>query len=186
MYAAVPRIMPAPVVVTAIVGASVDRRARRPRALGLGQTEVEQLDRAARRDLDVGRLEIAVDDALVVRGFEAVGNLPGDLERLVERNRALLDPLRQRRTLDELHDQRAVLDAVDRGDVRMVEGGEHLRLAREARHARGVLGEVFGDQLDRDLSTELAVGGAIHLAHGAFAEFRGDAVVGDGFRRHLG
>ena len=122
-----------------------------------------------------------MDDALVVRGFEAVGDLPGDLERLVERNRALLDPLGQRRALDQLHDERAVLDAVDRGDVRMVEGGEHLRLAREARHAHGVPGEVFRDQLDRDLATELAVGGAIHLSHGAFAELRGDAVVGDRF-----
>ena len=113
-----------------------------------------------------------MDDALVVRGFEAVGDLPGDLERLVQRNRSLLDSFGQRRTLDQLHDERAVLDAVDRGDVRMVEGGQHLRLAREARHARGVVGEVFRDQLDRHLSTELAVGGAIHLSHGAFAELR--------------
>jgi hypothetical protein len=123
---------------------------------------------------------ISVDDALVVRGFETVGNLSGDLQRLVERDRALLDALGESETLDELHDQRAVLDAVVRGDVRMVEGGQHLRLAREARHARDVVGEVFRNQLDRHIATQLAVGGTIHFSHAAFAERRGDAVVRDG------
>ena len=35
--------------------------------------------------LDVGGLEIAVDDALLVRGFERLGDLPRDRQRLVER-----------------------------------------------------------------------------------------------------
>ena len=49
------------------------RRSRRrasTRLQRLGQAEVEHLDRAVRPDLDVGRLQIAVDDALLVRGFE--------------------------------------------------------------------------------------------------------------------
>ena len=65
-----------------------DRRARRrrrrwPRRLrlhDLGQPEVEQLHRAVRPQLDVGGLEIAMDDALLVRRFEADGDLPRDAD----------------------------------------------------------------------------------------------------------
>ena len=38
--------------------------------------------------LDVGRLQIAMDDALLVRRFERVGDLPRDRQRLVERHRS--------------------------------------------------------------------------------------------------
>ena len=59
------------------------------------------------RDLDVRGLEIAVDDALLVRGFECLGDLPGDGQRLVERNRASRDTLREVVALDQLHHERA-------------------------------------------------------------------------------
>ena len=52
--------------------------------IGLGEAEVEHLDRAVRRDLDVRRLEVAVDDALLVRRLERLGDLPRDRQRLVE------------------------------------------------------------------------------------------------------
>ena len=41
----------------------------------LCQAEVEHLDGAVGADLDVGGLEVAVDDALLVRGFERLGDL---------------------------------------------------------------------------------------------------------------
>ena len=53
----------------------------------LGETEVEHLHRAVGADLDVRRLEIAMDDALLVRRLERVGDLPRDRQRLGERNR---------------------------------------------------------------------------------------------------
>ena len=40
-----------------------------------------------------------------------------------------------------------VLDAVDRGDVRMIERGEHLRFALEAREAVGIVGDRGGSTL---------------------------------------
>ena len=43
--------------------------------------------RAVRRDLDVGRFQIAVDDALLVRRFERLGDLARDRERLRDRQR---------------------------------------------------------------------------------------------------
>ena len=44
-------------------------------------------------------------DALPVRLVECVGDRDGDPQRLVERQRALLEPLRQGLALQILHDQ---------------------------------------------------------------------------------
>ena len=47
-----------------------------------------------------------MDDALLVRGFERLGDLPRDRQRLVERNRPPRDAVGERRSLDELHHER--------------------------------------------------------------------------------
>ena len=99
--------------------------------------------------LDVRGLQIAMDDALVVRRLERVGDLPRDRHRLVERNRPLSDAVRERRPLDQLQHQRldtlaGFFEAVNRGDVRMVERGEHLRLAPEPREPLRIGGEGSG------------------------------------------
>jgi hypothetical protein len=44
----------------------------------LGEAEIENLNRAVRLDLDVGRLQVAMDDAFLVRGFQSVADLPGE------------------------------------------------------------------------------------------------------------
>ena len=92
MYAAVPRIIPSRVSAgLVIVGDWADlttvssvRRLQR-----LREAEVQHLHRAIGAQLDVRGLQIAMDDALLVRGFERLRNLPGYRQGLVERNRAL-------------------------------------------------------------------------------------------------
>ena len=59
----------------------------------LGQTEVENLDRAIRSQLDVGRLQIPVHDAGIVRGFERLGHLAGNGNGFVNRDRTAGDAL---------------------------------------------------------------------------------------------
>ena len=49
---------------------------------GLRQAEVEHLHLVVRRDLDVGRLEVAVDDSGFVRLFERLGNLLRNRQRV--------------------------------------------------------------------------------------------------------
>ena len=66
----------------------------------------------------------------------------------------------------------AVLEAVDRRDVRMVERGEDLRLALEAREPLGIARERVGQNLQRDVAVELGVAGPIDLAHPAGADRR--------------
>ncbi len=104
------------------------RRGQRGGRLGpreLGQAEVEDLDAAVVRHEDVLGLEIAVDDALLVRGAEAAGDLERVVDGLARRDRAAGELLAQGRSLEQLRDdvRRAVVraDVVDRHDVRMVE-----------------------------------------------------------------
>ena len=56
------------------------------------------------------------------------------------------------------------------GDVRMVQRRQRLGFALEARQPLGVVGEGLGQDLDRDVATQLGVGRAIDLAHAAGAE----------------
>ena len=73
---------------------------------GFGETEVENLDDALRRDLDVGRLQIAVDDATLVSGIEGVDNLTRDREGLGRWHWAAHDAIGERRTFDQFHHKR--------------------------------------------------------------------------------
>src|SRR5260370_1156760 len=68
----------------------------------LGEAEVEALHRASEGDLNVGRFEIAMDDAFLVRRLQRVRNLAGDRQRVVDRERTATDHVRQRLALDQL------------------------------------------------------------------------------------
>ena len=92
-----------------------------------------------------------MDDPLLVRGLERLGDLAGDGESLFEREGAALQPLGEILSLDELHDEGAdsarLLEAVDRGDVRVLELGEELRFALEAREASASAANASGRTL---------------------------------------
>ena len=91
----------------------------------LGQAEVEDFHRAIGTHLHVLGLEIAMDDAVLVRRGERVGNLLRDVHRLVERHRAIRDLLGEGAAFNQLEDERLpvqrVLQAVDVPDVGMVQ-----------------------------------------------------------------
>jgi len=58
-------------------------------AAEFGDAEIEQLRLAALRDEDVCRLDVAMDDALRVRGVERVGDLTARVDDEVDRQRLL-------------------------------------------------------------------------------------------------
>ena len=61
-------------------------------------------------ELDVGRLQITVNDSMLVSRFDRIRNLLRNLQRFVKRNWAVRDPIRERRPVDQLHHQ--ALDAI--------------------------------------------------------------------------
>ena len=149
----------------------------------LGQAEVEHLDAAVAVDHDVRGLQVAVHDALLVRGLERLGDPEREAGRLLRLERAALQPGGERLAGRELHHEEALavalLETVDAGDARVGQRREHARLALEAREPLGVAREARGQQLERDVAAELRVLGAEDLAHAAGAELGRDLVVGD-------
>ena len=115
-----------------------------------------------------------MDDPLFVRRFDRDGDLLRDGQRLGQRNGASIEPRRQRRAFDKLHDEgvrrAGVLEPIHVCDVGMVERAEHLRFAMESREPIGIGGEGVWQDFQRDISGELAVTGPIHLAHAAPAD----------------
>ena len=77
-----------------------------------------------------------MDDALPVRLVQRVGDLDPVAKRLLQRQRALREAVRQRLALEKLHDEVLGLalasDVVQRADVRVRELRDRLRLALEA------------------------------------------------------
>ena len=110
-----------------------------------------------------------MDDALLVRFFQGLGDLPGHGDGLIDGNRAAAQPLRQVVAGHEFHHQAhrsiRLFEAVDGGDVGMIQGGEDLRLAPEPAHALDVLSESGGKDLDRDVTPELRIVRAEDFAH---------------------
>ena len=90
--------------------------------------------------------------------------------------------------LDEFHDEEqaplGLVDPVDRRDVRVVQARERPGLTAEARDPLAVVGEILGQDLERDVATEPCVVRAVDLAHSAPAEVGDDLVVGEGGADH--
>src|SRR5712691_10929745 len=107
-------------------------------------------------------------DALLVCRFERLGDLFRNRQRLTERHGAARDVRGEILALDEFHDEgrdvRGLLESVDRGDVRMVQRGEHFGFALKAREAIRIVGDRCRQHLDGDRASQIAVSRAIHLA----------------------
>ena len=122
-----------------------------------------------------------MDDPALVRHFERGGNLARDRQRLLRRQRTPRDPLGERRTFDELEDQRVnaarFLQPMNRRDVWMIEGRENPCLLFEARFRLGIEQQFRQQYLERDRSAEPRIGRAVHLSHAAGADERLNAVL---------
>ena len=140
-----------------------------------GDPEVGDLHLAAAVQEDVLRLDVAVDEALLVREVEAVGDRDRELDRSGRGQRALAGgELLQVLAGDVLEDDERpalVLAAVDHGDdVRMGKPCDELRLPPEAGDDVGVGSEPFVQDLDGDGWLKDPVVRAEHARHAAGAD----------------
>ena len=170
-----------------------DALARERRVLGqlldLADTEVQDLRerriRIAIDEEDVVGLEIAMNDARVVRTHEAAHDLHEDALRLgrIEQPFAL-DPLGQRLAAKQLHDDES--DAVigeagveDLHDVRALGGARGLGLAREPPSRLTLLGVLGIEDLDCHALLDGRVDGLVNAPHPATADQLHDRVFSD-------
>ena len=124
-------------MLSVIVGTSETRRGI-SRLANLGKPEVEDLHSTLRRNLDIGRFQVAVDDALFVRGFEGCGDLSSNLQGLLQRHSSASDSLGKSFPFHEFeHQERGaaslLLKIVDDGNIRMIQRSQNSRLALKPR-----------------------------------------------------
>ena len=86
-----------------------------------------------------------MNDPLLVRSLERIGELSRDRERFVEGDGAAGNPLGEIVALDELHDEgvhvRGLFKSVDRRDAGMIQRGEDFGFLLKAGQPFSVLGE---------------------------------------------
>ena len=126
-----------------------------------------------------------MNDPSFVGRFERLRNLPRNSNRLIDGHRPSLNARCQRLAVDELEHQEpmrsSLLEAVDAGDVLMVQRGEDLRLAPEPRQTIRILRDAVGQRFQRDLAGEPGVLRPVHLTHAACAE-QADDLIGTQLR----
>ena len=158
-----PRIIPACVIAGVVIVGDIDTLGdgRRRPAPSPSPGRSRAPSRAVGADLDVRGLEIAMDDALLVRRLERLRDLLAIGSASSIGMAPCGDAVGERRSFDELH-HRAVVPSALRGRRSprcwMIQRGEHLRFALEARESIGVGRDRGGQDLDRDLTLQLRVG----------------------------
>ena len=155
--------------------------ARAARFDQLGDAEVEHLRAAVGRHHDVLGLDVAVDDARLMRGRKGAGDVRGDRQPLGDGAVvAFGQSCAQRGAIEVLLDDvpRVAVDAdvVHRGDMRMIQRGGRTGLLFETREPLGVGRELRRQHLDRHLAAETGVHGLVHLAHPTRADRRADFI----------
>ena len=141
--------------------------------VGAGQAKVEHADPAVPSDEHVLGLEVAVNDAGLMRRRQPATGVEVDREDLLPGARGFDEPGRQVHAIDELHRDEHLLGVgahvVHRDDRGVRELGERLRLAKQAGLGDlGTLGEVARvEQLERDPPVQLGVERGVHDAHAA-------------------
>ena len=157
-----------------VLGRSEHRAGLRDlRRAGAGDAEVRDPGAALAVDEDVLRLQVAMDDPVLVRELRAGEDLADDLERLADREPAA-DQVLERCALDVLHRDEVptvgLAAVVHADDVLVLHPRGRLGLAAEALDELGVLGEALVQELQRDPALEHLVVGEPHVRHPAAAE----------------
>ena len=159
MYAGVPSTVPVPVMSVRSTAFAM------PRSASFTEPSLPEQD--------VGRLDVAVDDAGAVRVVERLGDGAHDLDRAARLDLAAREHVGERLPLHVLHDEQdglvVLLGVEDRDEVRMAEGGAELGLALEA---AGVHVVVLGGMhpLDGHIAVEPLVARQVDGRHAARAK----------------
>ena len=158
------------------------------RRFQLGQTKIENLPVPAAGDKNIGRLNVAVNDALGVRRIERIGHIDRNSQQRLQFERRVVDGMLQRQAIQKFHDDEGAAvglpDVVNRADVGMIQRRGRLRLAMKSAQRLGIACHAFGKELQRDETVEARVLGFVDHAHAAAAQLLQDPVMRDGLADH--
>ena len=133
-----------------------------PRVERFGEAEVEHLHRSVVANLDVRRLQIPMDDSMLMGLLQRLGELPGNRKHVLQRQGAERQPRPEILAFDQLHgdslDAVCLFEAVYVSDRWMIERGECLRFALKTFQSFGVGSDNLRQDLQRHLTMELRVG----------------------------
>jgi len=126
-------------------------------------------------DKDIGGLDVAMDDALLVRRVERLGNLHTQVEHLVQVHGFVPDQMLQGLAVQKLHDDEGMAvmlaDFVNCADAGMVERRSGARFALEPLERLTVLGRLLGQELQRHRTAQAEVFGLVHHTHATATQF---------------
>ena len=138
-----------------------------------GDAEIREHGSAGLGEQNVGGLDVAVDDLLLVGIFQRAGNRGEEPGRLVV-GHGMAELLFERAARQVIHHdiRHAILIAVvvDMHDVGVGELGEGFGLTLEALEHVGALSDVGADDFERDMALQLGVEGFVDRGHAAFTK----------------
>ena len=134
------------------------------------------------------RVQVAMDDPLVMRCRDRRQDWKRDVDDLVERQRAKAPQVPgEILPVEVLHDQEGLAalhaDVGDVDGVRMTDARRELRLQQETRARLRDRRERRADRLDCDALADLDVQAFVDRAHSPFAQEANDAVLAQGHPR---
>ena len=149
----------------------------------LGKAEVGDIRVLVAVEKDVGRFEIAVDDAGAMSLIECGRQLTDDPERLREWQRPELEAVRQASAGHVPHHQIRLpvvfAEVMDRHDRGVFERGDGLSFTQEARFEARVMQQLTWQHLDRDVAVEVGVARAVDDGHAATPDLAQNLVAPD-------
>jgi hypothetical protein len=129
-------------------------------------------------------------DAAGMGRVEGVSELDSEIHELGDREGMPFDPMLERLSLEQLHDDevlpffRGSADVVDRADVRMVQRRGRTRFALEPIHGLRIVGKFRRQKFQREVPSEARVFGAVDNTHAAATELLHDAIVRERLADH--
>ena len=147
----------------------------------LGQPKIQQFSLALLEYKNVGRLDIPVNNAFKMRGFQTIRDLQSQVQDLLSAERSTIKNLPEVLAVEKLHGDeciaRMLADVIERTNVGMVERRHRLRLSLKAVQPLWVSRKVLRQKFKRHKTMQAGVLGLIHHSHTAAAEFLNNFIM---------
>jgi len=138
---------------------------------------------AAFGDEDIGRFDIAMNDAFSVRCIECVSDFDAHRQQYFGFQRPARDAMLQRHSVQKLHGDEGMTlvlaDVMNRANVWVIQGGGGLCFTLESSQSLRVFGHLVGQKFQGDEAVQAGIFGFVYHSHAAAAELLDDPIMRD-------